>query len=101
MISIRICDSTKTIDEVTESWVFQQIVNRRNTGAPVWVKVIIEDDLRNMILSTRNSPHSRTTYRPPRGPEKVLLDLWDAMGLNDAGFHPNQLIKFLHKVRGI
>ncbi len=59
MISINICGLKKDIEEVTESWIAEQILNRRNVGITVWIKVNIDNYPIRIVLTTRDCPPSK------------------------------------------
>ncbi len=100
MIEIQINGSKKSIDENYESWVNQQINNRRKEGKIVCVRVFIKEDHLNLILS---SPGCSLMGRPKRSPftkqENNILELWNKYRLNTNDFPGGNLIAFLKQVR--
>jgi len=98
MIEIQINGSKKSIDENYESWVNQQINNRRKEGQIVCVRVFIKKGYLNLVLSSRECPPRGG--RPPRTEEeKAIVKLWDKFGLNTSDFHGGNLVAFLKQVR--
>ncbi len=98
MIEIQIAGSKKSIDEDYESWVNQQINNRRKEGLIICVCVFIKEDHLNLILSSPECP-SRGSRPPRTEKEKVIVELWDKRGLNTSDFHGGNLVAFLKQVR--
>lgn len=98
LIEIQIDGSKKSIDEDYESWVNQQINNRRKDGQIICVRVFIKEEQINLILSSRKCP-SIGGSRPLHAKEKVIVDLWNKCRLNTSDFHGGNLIAFLKQVR--
>jgi len=98
VIEIQINGSKKDIDENYESWVNQQIDNRRKEKQIVCVRVFIKEAYLNLILSSRECPPIRG-YPPHTKREKVIVELWNKCGLNTSDFHGGNLIAFLKQVR--
>ena len=100
MIEIQIAESKKSTDEGYESWVNQQINNRRKEGQIVCVRVFIKEYHLNLILS---SPECPLMGRPKRSPftkqENDILELWNKCKLNTNDFPGGSLIAFLKQVR--
>jgi hypothetical protein len=100
MIEIQIAGSKKSIDEDYESWVNQQINNRRKDGQIVCVRVFIKEDHLNLILSSLECPpKGRPKSSPLTDQEKAIVDLWNKCKLNTSDFHGGNLIAFLEQVR--
>lgn len=100
MIEIQINGSKISIDENYESWVNQQINNRRKEGQIVCVRVFIKEDHLDLILSSRECPLMGKPKRSPlNNQEKAILDLWNKCKLNTSDFHGGNLIAFLKQVR--
>jgi hypothetical protein len=100
MITIQIGSSRKSIEEHYESWIIQQIINRRKDGVLACVKVFIEVGSVNLVLTTPDYTKSRVSRRLPNPQEKDLIDLWDKKGLNEKDFTPGNIIAFLKQIRG-
>jgi hypothetical protein len=98
LIEIQIAGSKKSIDEDYESWVNQQINNRRKDGQIICVRVFIKEEQINLILSSRECP-SIGGSRPLHAKEKAIVDLWNKYRLNTSDFHGGNLIAFLKQVR--
>ena len=101
MVKIKIGEIEKEWSEVDEHWINQQINRRRADGLTVCVRVIVQKDDLNMILSTPACATSKMRGRTPRPREKELFDLWDKRGLNDADFTGGNLVAFLKQLKNI
>jgi len=100
MIEIQIAGSKKSIDEDYESWVNQQINNRRKAGQIVCVRIFIKEEHLNLILSSPKCPFMGKPKRSPlNNQEKAILDLWNKFRLNTNDFSGGNLISFLKQVR--
>lgn len=98
MIEIQIDGSKKSIDEDYESWVNQQINNRRKDGQIICIRVFIKEEQINLVLSSRECSSSRVS-RSLLEKEKAIVDLWNKCRLNTSDFHGGNLIAFLKQVR--
>lgn len=98
MINIKIGDTERELNRISESWINQQINRRRADGHSVCVRVTIRQDQLNMTLSTPNCP-GRSGGRPPTRSEKQVFDLWDQKGLNSEKFTGGNLIAFLKQFK--
>ena len=83
MVSINICGTKKSFEDIAESWIYEQILNRRKAGMKVWIKVIIENrnENVNIVLASVNCPPSKAAQREIHPNEKELFDLWETMGM--------------------
>lgn len=98
MIIVKIGDTERELDSISESWINQQINRRRADGISVCVRVSIHENQLNMTLSTPNCP-SGSGGRPPTKKEKQVVDIWDQKGLNTEKFTGGNLIAFLKQIK--
>jgi hypothetical protein len=89
------------LENVDEHWINQQINRRREDGLSVCVRVTIKEGDLDMILSTPTCGSGGGGGRPPRPHEKVVFDLWNRRGLNDAHFTGGNLVAFLKQLERI
>lgn len=101
MIKIRIGEAEMELGSADESWMNQQINQRRADGLTVCVRVIVKEGDLDMILSTPACGVSGGSVRPPRPHEKIVFDLWNQRGLNDANFTGGNLVAFLKQLKHI
>ena len=97
MVKIKIGSEERNIEDVDSSWINQQI-NRRRKDGPVCVRVTINDDAINMVLSSGDCPRAGGGGRPARPQEKKVFDLWDKHGLNEADFPGGHLVAFIKQL---
>jgi hypothetical protein len=100
MIRVIIGDVESALNNISESWINQQINRRRADGQNVCVRVIIHHDKLNMVLSTP-SCRSESAGRPPNNHEQELFDCWEQCGLNKERFTGGNLIAFLKKLKSL
>jgi hypothetical protein len=103
MIIIDICGSEKSYEDLTDTWLYEQLANRQKNGVKVWIKVIVKNESSNVniVLTSNNCPPSRTERRPISPREEELFDLWETMGLKSEEINLNKLREFLYKIKGM
>lgn len=101
IVTIQIGANQRSLNNVDESWINQQINDRRSDGQPVCVRVTIRSSGLNMVLSTPNCVSSGGSSRLPNAQEKRIFDLWDLRGLNKDNFTGGNLIAFLKQIKQI
>lgn len=99
MITIRIAEAERDMNNIDESWINQQINRRRADGLSVCVRVIVREDDLNLILSTPTCSASGGSGRPLQPREKAVFDFWNKCGLSESDFTAGDLIGFLRKLR--
>lgn len=97
MVKVKIGSEERNIEDVDSSWINQQI-NRRRKDGPVCVRVTINDDDINMVLSSGDCPRVGGGRRPPGPQEKEIFDLWDKHRLNEIDFPSGQLVAFIKQI---
>jgi hypothetical protein len=86
-------------NEVSESWINEQINRRRADNQPACVRVTLAGDGVDMILSSAGCPSSSGgAGRMPNEREKWLFDLWEKRGLKNQLFTGGNLIAFLKQI---
>lgn len=99
MTRMKIGTDERSLESADESWINQQINRRRQDGDSLCVRVRIEENDLNMILSTPSCPARNGGGRPPSPKEKEAFDLWDRLGLSNADFTGGRLVAFLKQLR--
>lgn len=99
MITIRIGEEHRSLQEATPSWITEQIQRRRADGQAVCVRVSIQHGGLNMSLATPNCASTQGGGRPPTQNEKELFTLWADRGLNDPDFSGGNLVAFVAQLR--
>lgn len=98
MVKIKIGSEERNIEDINSSWINQQI-NRRRKDGPVCVRVTINDDAINMVLSSGDCPRTGGGVRPARTQEKEIFVLWGKHRLNEANFPSGQLVAFIKQLQ--
>ncbi len=98
MIRVRIGTADYDLNEVTESWINEQVNRRRADNVPVCIQVIIRTSSLNVMLSTPGCGGGGGN-RPPNAQENAILQLWDQMHLNNEDFAGGNMIAFLKRVQ--
>lgn len=99
MVRIKIGLDERTLDEVSESWIAQQITKRKQSGdKSVCVEVMIREDDLNLRLATPGCPKAGGVRQANRH-EREIINLWKKRGLNDSSFSPGNVIAFLRQLR--
>ena len=101
MISITIGSITKQIDDVSESWVIDQINRRLADSVGASVKIKIEHPSADLFLATPDVPRGGGGYREPTATEKRIIDLWKLLRLDTLAIEPKNVVAFLGRVRNM
>ena len=99
MITVKVAEEERRIDEIDQQWINQQINARRADGQTVCVRVTIREDEVNMTLSTPTCGPKGPGGRRARPKESQLFDLWNQRGLNEATFTGSSLVAFLNQLK--
>ena len=98
MISIRIAEEERKIEDAEESWINRQINRRRAGGESVCVLVMIHVDSLHLVLKTPGCPQDGGGGRAPNPHENKVIELWDKRGLNAPAFTGGNLVAFLRQL---
>jgi hypothetical protein len=99
VVKIRVGNEERDAADVDEHWLCQQINARRRDGQNVCVRVRIETDKLNMILSTPACAAAGGGGRPPTPREQEVLALWDKLHLNSEEYSCGNVNAFLQQLR--
>jgi hypothetical protein len=100
MISVKVGNDEKPLEDASPGWITQQIERRRRDGISVCVVVSIRTSELNTRLATPEcAGNGGGGGRPPNASERVVWDLWQKHGLNQAGFAPGGVAAFLAQVK--
>jgi len=98
VIKVKIGESERELNDATPQWINEQINRRRNDGVAVCVRVFINKDNLNIVLSTPTCEGGGGGRRPPNRQESEMLALWEKLHLNNQGFPGGNLIAFLKQI---
>jgi hypothetical protein len=99
MILVSINGLDRTLQQITSSWINEQIEGRRAAGNSVCVRVIIKIGSLDLALSTPTCPASGGGSRAPNPQEEKILRLWNEKGMNSDHFKTAQLLSFLAEAK--
>lgn len=99
MIIVRIGDSERELQSVSESWINQQIGRREIDNLTICVRVIIKENGLDMTLSTTGCPQGAPGGRRATPKEQEVFDLWEKRGLKKERIHAGNLISFLKQFK--
>ena len=100
MITVCVDGIEKAINDVSESWLIEQILRRRADNVSVCIRVRICIGDINATLATSGCP-GRGGGRRPNPHEQRILNLWAKHNLSDDNFAPRQLVAFLNQVQSL
>jgi hypothetical protein len=101
VISIQIGDSAEArYEDTTESWINQQINQRRRDGITPCVRVRIKTPDVDVGLTTPQCG-SMGGGRAPTSREAQIIELWRKRGLVDQEFTGGSVIAFLRQVQSL
>lgn len=98
MVKIRIGFDERILKDLDESWVSKMINSRRKDQQHFVIKVVIDTENVNMVLSTPD-PGSIGGSRRPNPSEAEIFSIWDSRGLNTDNFTVGDVMFFLHTIR--
>lgn len=102
MIKVYIDGSDRTLDQVTQSWLRDEIESRRKAGENVCVRVSIQSGSLNLTLSTPPcAAGGGGSGRAPTPQEQQIFDLWAKRGMNRNDFIVGQLSAFLSEIKHV
>jgi len=93
--TIKIGGAERSLEDVSESWVNEQVNQRKMDHQSVCVLVRLQGDGVDMVLSTPSCGSGGGGGRPPNPKEEKIFHLWDERGLNTSGFSGGNVVAFL------
>ena len=100
MNTIKIGSIENNLDEVSESWINQQIRERQHQNGSVCVQVRIQQNGVDIILSTPEcSGGGGGGGRMATPQEQDILDRWNHLHLNSLKWSVGEVIAFLKQVK--
>lgn len=99
MVTIKIGNEQRSTKDNYESWLNDQIRNRRKSGQSLSVEVNIECDARLLLVAADHDLGGGGSSRSYSYTETQILDLWLEKGLTEKGFKTGNLISFLKQLR--
>jgi hypothetical protein len=99
MITVKIAEEERHLEEVDPQWINQQINARRADGQTVCVRVTIREGEVDITLSTPTCGPKGPGGRQARPKESQLFNLWNQRGLDEANFTGGSLVAFLNQLK--
>ena len=99
MVMIRIGSDTRRLEDVDESWITQQVNNRRNEGLPICLEVTIRTGSLDMKLATPACGPGASGGRAPRPDEAEIFQLWNKLQLGSDDFSGGNVVAFIKQLR--
>jgi hypothetical protein len=100
VITVRIGEEERSLDDADQQWINQQINRRKDAGQAVCVRVTIRAADVDVILSTPTCAKG-VGGRQPRPKESKLFELWNKRGLDEITFTGGGLIAFLAQAKDL
>jgi hypothetical protein len=100
MVTVRIGNDTRSLEDVDESWITQQVGSRQHEGVPVCVEVKIQEGTLDLRLTTPACGSGGPGGRQPRPEEAEIFRLWDRLGLGSDDFSGGNVVAFIKQLRG-
>ena len=98
MVTIRIGNDTRRLEETDESWIIQQVNNRQREGLPICVEVTIQTGGLNVRLATPACGSGGPGSRAPRPDEAQIIELWNRLRLGSDDFSGGNLVAFIKQL---
>ena len=99
MIKIKINEAVMELENVTESWIQEQIKKRQKDGYPICVRIFIKNEFVDMVLSSGECDKYAGGGRNANVNEQRIFDLWGKLHLDSTQLHIGNLIAFLKQVK--
>ncbi len=99
MVTIRIGNDTRQLEDADEVWLTQQVNTRHREGLPVCVQVTIRTSTLQVSLTTPACGSSAGGGRPPRPDEAEIIELWNKHKLTSTEFTGGDLVAFTKQLR--
>ena len=97
-VTVRIGQETRGLESASESWINDQLNRRRQDGQNVCVQVTIHGGAVDLVLATPGCGSGGGGGRQPTSRESDILELWNRLHLNHAGFTGGNLVAFLKQL---
>jgi hypothetical protein len=98
-VTIQVGNDSRSLEEVDESWISQQITNRQREGLAICVQVTIATEALNLRLSTPACGSGPGGGRPPRRDEAEIIELWNSLRLGSDHLSGGNLVAFIKRLR--
>lgn len=98
-VRVIIGTSERDLKNIESNWVNEQINRRKEEGAPICIRVLIEHGDINITLSTPDCPCGSGKPRRLTNSENEVLELWNSCHLNENRFSSGNLVSFLKQLR--
>lgn len=98
MVTVRIGSVERSLSEVTESWINEQVSRRRADGQAVCVQVLIRQGGLDLALATPACSRGGGGGRQPTQNERRIIELWDRLHLNREDFAGGNVVAFLKQL---
>lgn len=98
MVRVCIGSSERTLNDVTENWVREQIGRRRSANEEICLRVIINTSELNLHLSTPGCGRAEGR-RVPNPLERRIADSWERHRMNEDEFASHAVMSFLAEVQ--
>ncbi|MFP4381881.1 MAG: hypothetical protein ACLFUS_15385 [Candidatus Sumerlaeia bacterium] len=98
MIRVNIAGAERELGKADKNWIIHQIEARQKEGQLVCVRVIVEEDGVNMILSTPTCAETSNSRLRPNQKEKTIIEIWEKSGLSSHSFKALNVIRFFEQI---
>lgn len=98
MVTIQIGNDSRSLEEADESWIVQQVNNRKREGRPICVRVSIRTSTLQISLTTPGCGPG-AGGRMPRPDEAEIIRLWERNKLTSDDFSGGNLVSFIKQVQ--
>lgn len=100
MVTVKIGGVAKELSDVDQQWLCKRINGLRAAGESDCVLVRIKDEEVDLWLTTPGCGGGGG-WRPPRGREPRILELWRKLNLDEPGFSCGNVRAFLAQLERI
>jgi hypothetical protein len=101
MVTIRIGNDTRSLEEADETWINQAVGSRQEEGLPVCIHVTIRTETLDVALATPACGSGGAGGRRPRPEEAKIIDLWTRLHLASGDFSRGNVVAFVKQLRAL
>lgn len=98
-VTVQIGDNTLDLNDVTQSWLEDQISRRKRDNQAVCVSVRVQEAGADLRLATQACGSTGGGGRPPNHREQDIISLWSERSLSAGDFSAGHFFSFIQHLR--
>jgi hypothetical protein len=99
MIKVEINGDKRNFSDINPSWINEQVRKRQEDGAPVCLKIYIQQTNINIVLPCGDCVGGSVGGRTLNPQEDKIYSLWNRSGCKEKPINPGKIIAFLNQIK--